>query len=171
MQTQELERTFLIKYLPENILNGEYKQIIDIYFPVDSKHPKLRLRKRGDEYELTKKTLVNEGDASNQIEQTITLSEDEYQSIAKLPGKKIHKLRYKYDYNGYICEIDVFKENLEGLILVDFEFDNLEDLNNFQMPDFCLADVTQVDFIAGGMLAGKTIDEVKDKLQDLNYSI
>ena len=37
------------------------------------------------------------------------------------------------------------------------------------MPDFCLAEVTQEEFIAGGMLCGKSFEDIKDKLEKFGY--
>jgi len=53
-------------------------------------------------------------------------------------------------------EIDVFKDDLDGLILMDVEFDDSLLMNAFEMPNFCVADVSQEDFFAGGLLCGKT---------------
>lgn len=165
----ELEKTYLAKFIPDNIKNCKSKEIIDIYIPKVSEHPQIRLRKNGDKFEITKKSPVKEGDASCQQEQTISLTELEFNELAKLEGKRICKVRYFYDYNGRTAEIDIFKELLEGLVLVDFEFDNSEEKDNFQMPDFCLADVTQEKFIAGGMLCGKSYKDIEERLGRLGY--
>ena len=37
------------------------------------------------------------------------------------------------------------------------------------MPDFCLADVTQEVFIAGGMLCGKCYKDIEDDLARIGY--
>ena len=37
------------------------------------------------------------------------------------------------------------------------------------MPDFCLADVTQEVFIAGGMLCGKKYESIRVPLEHLGY--
>lgn len=37
------------------------------------------------------------------------------------------------------------------------------------MPEFCLADVTQDAFIAGGMLAGKSFKDIEKDLGKFNY--
>jgi CYTH domain-containing protein len=67
-------------------------------------------------------------------------------------------------------EIDVFQGNLKGLILVDVEFDNEKDREEFVMPDFCLADVTQETFLAGGMLCGKSYKDIENDLNRFNYN-
>jgi CYTH domain-containing protein len=167
----ELEKTYLAKKIPENLKNCKFKEIIDVYIPKDSEHPKLRLRKDGDKFELTKKEPVNNEDASHQKEQTIILTEIEFNALnQQLEGKRIRKIRYFYDYNGRIAEFDVFQDKLSGLVVVDFEFATLDEKENFQMPDFCLADVTQEVFIAGGMICGKSYEDVEDNLNKFQYN-
>lgn len=165
----ELEKTYLAKYLPEGLKDCKYKEIIDIYIPKSSVHPTLRIRKNGDRYEMTKKEPVVKGDSSEQEEQTIILTEKEFNELFKLDGKSTHKIRYYYDYNGRIAEVDVFLDDLLGLVLVDFEFENILEKNSFNMPEFCLAEVTQEEFLAGGMICGKSYKEIEENLKRYNY--
>jgi CYTH domain-containing protein len=65
--------------------------------------------------------------------------------------------------------VDVFQDELSGLVLVDFEFKEVTDKNNFEMPDFCLSDVTQDKFFAGGMLCGKKYSDIEVHLGELGY--
>lgn len=165
----ELEKTYLARYIPEGLRNCDCAEVIDIYIPADSVHPKLRIRKNGKKHEITKKQPVYGNDASHQMEQTIKITEDEFDGLSKIAGKRIHKLRYFYNYNGRTAEIDVFQGPLEGLVLVDFEFKTTEGKDKFDMPDFCLADVTQEEFIAGGMLCGKSYEDIMDNLKKFGY--
>jgi len=73
MKSVELERTFLVKSLPD-IGNCESKVIVDVYLPKTSPHPVLRIRKNGSKYEITKKSPVT-NDASIQNEHTIILGQ------------------------------------------------------------------------------------------------
>ena len=165
----ELEKTYLARKLPEGLKSCKFKEIIDIYIPKASKHPKLRIRKNGNKFEATKKEPVSNQDASRLEEQTIILTEAEFDSFKELDGKKVRKLRYYYDYNRKIAEIDVFQDSLRDLVLVDFEFATIEEKDNFEIPDFCLADVTQEVFTAGGMICGKNYENIKDSLERFNY--
>lgn len=165
----ELENTYLIKELPKGLEDCDIKEIIDVYLPVASSHPVMRLRKNGDIFEFTKKYPINEGDASEQVEETIILDQKEFNILNTLDGKRIHKIRHYYKHNGHIAEIDIFKGPLDGLVVADFEFSKIEDKNSFIMPDFCLVDITQETFVAGGMLAGKSYNEIKNDLDRLGY--
>jgi CYTH domain-containing protein len=165
----ELEKTYLAKYLPEGLENCKYKEILDIYLPTEARHPTLRIRKNGDKYEITKKEPIA-NDPSEMKEETTTLTKEEFDELNKnLIGKRVRKLRYYYGYNGRIAEVDIFQDSLIGLIVIDFEFDNVEDKNTFHMPEFCLIDITQEEFIAGGMVCGKNYEDIEDNLRILGY--
>ncbi len=165
----ELERTFLLKYKPKGLEESESKEIIDIYIPDSSPHAVLRIRKAGDKYFITKKTIISGTDSSEMQEQTIPLSKEEWEALSTLKGRRFRKIRHYYPFEGKTAEIDVYLDGLEGLVVVDFEFTNIEDKNKFQMPDFCLLDVTQEETTAGGMLAGKEYKDIESFLNQHNY--
>jgi len=165
----ELEKTYLAKTIPENLQDCKFKEIIDVYIPKGSEHPKLRLRKNGEKFEITKKEPVVEGDASHQEEQTIKLTKIEFEALNGLEGKRVRKLRYNFDYNNRTAEVDVFQDALEGLVLVDFEFETIEEKDKFEMPNFCLADITQELFTAGGMICGKSYKDIESDLERFGY--
>lgn len=165
----ELERTYLAKSIPKNLKNYESKDIIDIYFPKNARHPTLRVRKIGNKYEITKKEPVD-NDPSYQKEQTIPLTKEEFNELSKLDGRKTHKIRYYYNYNNKVAEIDVFQGPLHSLIIVDLEFNSIEEKDSFEMPEFCLVDITSEEFIAGGMICGKSYEDIENNLKKYNYS-
>jgi len=70
---------------------------------------------------------------------------------------------------GRPAEIDVYHEKLAGLVVIDFEFDNEVEKNEFTTPDFVLADVTQDEAVAGGFLAGKSIEDIMPLLDKYGY--
>ena len=164
----ELEKTYLLKFVPDGLHNCENKEIIDIYIPKIREHPTLRIRKDGNKFEVTKKEPVTD-DASKQMEQTIQLLEEEFTEFQKLDGKVVSKRRYLYRYYNKIAEVDVFQGELKGLVLIDFEFDTEKEKDEFEMPDFCLADVTHELFLAGGMLCGKSYEDIENDLKRFDY--
>jgi len=165
----EIERTFLIKYIPTGLDKCKSIEIVDICIPRATRHPVLRLRQRGDVFEMTKKYPVSGKDSSEQEEHTINLTKEEFDELAQIEGKRFRKIRYLYPCGERMAEIDIYQDELEGLGVVDFEFEKAEEKNNFVMPDFCLVDVTQSEEIAGGMLAGKKYADVEDFLKKHNY--
>lgn len=171
---EELELTYLAKYIPENLASSPHKKIVDIYIPIIEGHPKTRIRRSGEKFEITKKQPLVENDSSHQIEDTIALTKKEYEALIQIPGKRVSKVRYYLNREGINYEIDIFNEGLYGLVLVDVEFNTIAEKNAFQKPDFCLVDVTQEEFVAGGLLAGegvlgKNYKEVETHLSKFGY--
>ncbi len=169
----ELERTFLAKYLPANLDQCKKKEIIDIYIPGDSSHPTLRIRKNGDKHEITRKTLAKEGNQNILKEDTIPISAEEFKLLQSTNGRVLHKIRYYYPHNGQIAEIGIHQGPLQGLVLIDFEFENEEVMNAFEMPDFCLVDVKEAGVklaLAGGLLCGKSYAEIEEQLNAIGYN-
>lgn len=165
----EYEKTYLLKSLPAGIEQANYVLISDIFIPELAGHPQVRLRQKGDEYVITKKYPVNSGDSSKQFEHTIELDKDEFDALASCSDKGFVKRRYFMEFGGRPAEIDIYHEKLEGLAVIDFEFDTEEEKDQFEMPDFVLADVTQEEAIAGGFLAGKTIDDIIPLIEKYGY--
>lgn len=165
----ELEFRYLAKRLPGGYKNCKKKEILDIYLPTTSRHPILRVRKDGNRFEITKKSPVNKGDSSVQLEQTIPLTPEEFAAFEKINGKRVRKIRYYYPHDGLTAQIDVFQDDLAGLVLIDFEFKSEDQKNSFEKPDFCLTDVTNEEFIAGGMVCGKKYSDLQAKLDKFEY--
>lgn len=169
MTETELELTYLAKELPPDLATKPSKMLVDVYYPSADPHPLLRIRQKGDSYEITKKVMANGTDSSHMLEHTISLSPEEFAALTAAPGKRVAKRRYDFEYQGRKAEIDVFDGDLEGLVVVDFEFTDRDNQLSFQMPDFCLADVTQEAFIAGGKLAGKSYADIQADLDRYGY--
>jgi CYTH domain-containing protein len=166
----ELEKTFLARHIPAGVIDSPSREIIDNYIPGTSTHPVVRIRKNGNQYEITKKQPIDAADASRQIEQTISLTADEWHELNSLNGKQIRKIRYQFPWKDLIAEFDVFQDELSGLVLVDLEFTNDAQKESCGIPDFCLAEVTQEKFIAGGKLSGKSYSDIEPQLAIFNYS-
>lgn len=166
----EIEKTYLAKFIPEELRNSPNKEIIDIYIPDPAAdYPHLRVRKSGDDYTITKKQVVPGEDYSHQTEQTIKLSAGEFDFFRRHSERFTDKCRYYYSFAGMIVEFDVFRGELAGLVVIDFEFKDEEEYKKFQPPEFCLADVTNEDFICGGTLSGKNYSEIEPDLKRFNY--
>lgn len=161
----ELEKTYLVKLLP-NLKDFDFSlEMKDLYISAGSDHPQIRLRKQGTKLFLTKKIPVTSGEGFE--EYTIPLSEKEYAVFEEVKGKVLIKTRYiKSISDGIICHLDIYKENLRGLVVVDFEFKSEETLRNFITPDYCLVEIPKKSSLAGGLLAGKSFSDVEEWLNN-----
>jgi CYTH domain-containing protein len=90
--------------------------------------------------------------------------------LSKSNARRVEKIRYSGLIDGRPVEVDVFAGALQGLVLIDFEFPDPQQLRQFVMPEICLADVTQETFLAGGMLAGKSLADIMGSLSDFGYA-
>ena len=165
----EYEKTYLLKYIPEAVKGADSSIIRDTYIPESVSHAHLRLRDKDNSYVITKKQPVEGNNSSIQYEHTIQLDRDEYESLVKCSGKDFVKTRFFVELAGRPAELDIYGEKLSGLVVVDFEFANADEMAEFSMPDFCLADVTQDSVIAGGYLAGKSYADIADHLKTYGY--
>jgi len=165
----ELEKTYLVKSLPAGIENAKSVLIRDIYIPESAGHAHLRLRQKDDTYVITKKQPVTGNDSSHQSEHTIELEKEEFEALAKCSTKDFVKRRYFMELSGRPAEVDVYHEKLAGLVVIDFEFDGEAEKDEFTTPDFVLADVTQDESVAGGFLAGKSIEDIMPLLDKYGY--
>ena len=73
---------------------------------------------------------------------------------ASLQGLRITKLRHRLQSpTGIVLSVDRFLGGLDGLIMVEAEFDTLELMNGFPAPDFAGREVTDDPRYSGGHLA------------------
>jgi CYTH domain-containing protein len=165
----ELEKTYLAKYLPKGLKKCHKVEMIDRYIPVSRLHPSIRIRKKDNYFELSRKVPISLKDLSIQEEINIKLDKDEYQALIKIPAKAVHKIRYYFPYQGRRAEIDIFLGKLKGLVTIEFEFKNIKEMRKFKMPDFCLADVTHEKQSAGGHIAGRSYQDLKPLLGAYGY--
>lgn len=169
MTELELELTFLAKEIPKEIDGITAILLVDYYLPEDSEHPKLRIRNKAGDYEITKKIPISGTDSSAQTEHTIKLTKDEFEALRASSKRMVEKDRYNVTIAGYPAEVDVFKGKLEGLVLIDFEFDSYENQAAFVKPAVCLADITQDKWAAGGVLSATSYEDLKPILDDYGY--
>lgn len=175
---KELERRFLPRYLPDIPTYSTIELIEDFYIPASVEHPKMRLRRVGDRIDLQRKSVDGAGiDASMMIEYRIeNISVEEFTAIRAIPHKKLLKKRISFTHivsenpsDNYMIEFGIFLEDLEGLVVVDFEFLNEEQMRKFAMPRFCLKEVTNEEFLAGGMLCGRSYRDIEERLSNFGY--
>ena len=149
----EIEKKYLVNYMPEEIANAHVKVIEQAYLSVN---PVVRIRKSNNRYILTYKSHdnidVNEFSdicMSNEVE--LPLTKDSYEHLkTKADGMIISKKRYNIplaiyssEYGKLKAELDVFYGDLQGLVFVEVEFDNVVQAQNFVPPDWFGKDVSE----------------------------
>lgn len=133
----EIERKYLVKYLPEKLEEYEQKHIAQGYLCTN---PVLRIRRSNDAYFLTYKgpgLMARE-------EHEFPLSAEAFEHmLPKVDGVLIEKIRYMIPLDEkHTAELDVFQGVLAPLRLVEVEFESIEDAENFVAPEWFGDDVT-----------------------------
>lgn len=156
----ENELSFLVARLPD--LSGLRKEEIEqLYLPPNQEGIPLRLRRRGEHYELTEKTDVAPGDMSRKREVTIGLNRAAFEAIKPLAERGLAKTRYVCGLpSGLAAEIDVFHGPLEGLVMVEVEFPSEKARAAFVPPDWFGRDVSQEEWSSNYYLAGKSYADI-----------
>ena len=132
----EIERKFTIKKLPDNLASYPCHYIEQGYL---STEPVVRIRRQNEDYLLTYKgtgMLARE-------EYNLPLTKEAYEHMKpKADGIIITKKRYNIPYGEYTIELDVFEDDLDGLIIAEVEFPSTNAAENFCPPEWFLEDVT-----------------------------
>lgn len=135
----EIERRFLIKDISKlDLSKYKSKRIIQDYLYKD-KFTAIRKRQTIKDnktiYTYTVKTNKI-GLSVNEIEQVITL--EQYNNLKVNPNfNHIDKTRYLIPYKDNLTiELDIFKENFNGIIFAEIEFKSEEQANSIELPSW-----------------------------------
>lgn len=132
----EIEKKFLVTNIDFNLDNYNYDNITQGYI---STSPVIRIRQKSNTFFLTCKSkglLVRD-------EFEIEITKDEYLKLMdKIDNYLITKRRYYIPYKNLNIELDVFENQLKGLVIAEVEFSSIEEANSFISPNWFGIDVT-----------------------------
>jgi adenylate cyclase len=157
--SKEIERKFITRDLPDNLLNEASPiSIIQGYIALEAEGKEVRLRNANDHYTLTVKSsgsLIRE-------ELEITLSKDQFHSLwPSTLHRRILKERYKVNWNTHTLEVDRYQHPLNGLFIIEIEFDNEMAANRFVPEKWMGKEVTQLNVLKNKNLFNfKSLEEV-----------
>lgn len=134
----EIERKYLIRNLPD-LSSCDKKEIIQNYLVTGDESIRIRCIKHNgvSKYKLTYKS----GSGLVRRETEIGISERTFNELKQKCGIPIIKSRYVYNDNGYIYEIDKFK-NCQINPFVEVEFKSKEEAEKFTPPSWFGLEVT-----------------------------
>ena len=138
----ELERRWLLTSLPDGADAGA--AIYDRYI----EGTRLRLRRVGSEHKLAQKEAASAPDYAVTVITNIYLSREEYDVLAVLPALELRKRRHHLGRYS----IDVFEDDLAGLVLAETEFASEEEMRAHPDPQFAVRDVSGDIRYTGGWL-------------------
>ena len=164
----ERERRYLLRDLPEGLTRADHHlQITDNYLT----GTRLRIRKVRDPktnkwvVKFTQKFAPNTHDFSRTIITNTYLSAIEAEMLSMFDANEIRKNRYKFEFEGRTFSIDMFIGDLLGLVLAETGFESDEEMDNFPLPSFALADVTNNELFTGGRLSELTFADIQSEIE------
>lgn len=162
----ERERRFLLRELPQPLTRAsEHLQITDNYIT----GTRLRLRKirvpatKERTWKLTQKFTPSPADFSRAIITNIYLTPYEYEVFSVFEGNELRKNRYPFEHEGRSYAIDLFLGALWGLILAETGFKTDEEMDDFNMPPFAVADVSYDEMFTGARLVELSFEDLREE--------
>ncbi len=158
--TGEFERRFLLSETPAGVEHP--KRIVDHY--VDG--TRLRVRSVSEQAtstpqrKLGHKRRLTEDDPTAVMHTSLYLNEAEFEVLVALPGRRLVKTRWSLTLGDHAFCVDVFEEDLTGLIVLEVDLGDPETLKTFAPPAWAGPEITHIEDLTGGGLAGKTYQDI-----------
>jgi CYTH domain-containing protein len=135
----EIERKFLVKWLPAGWKRRPSSAIVQGYFPMASKDMEIRLRRKGSKHFIA----IKGGHGRRRLEEEIRIAKPMFRALWPLTGSaRISKRRYEIPCDGKTIETDVYQGPHRGLRTAEIEFDSTRESRRFQPPDWLGREIT-----------------------------
>jgi CYTH domain-containing protein len=133
----EVERKFLVPE-PPDLAGTESNEIEQGYLAVGA-DGEVRLRRKGEALLLTAKR----GAGISRDEAEVELDSDPFERLWPLTeGRRLHKRRHLIPDGDLTIELDVYKGDLEGLVVAEIEFASEDQAGRFEPPGWIGEEVT-----------------------------
>jgi CYTH domain-containing protein len=131
----EIERKFKVEALPEHLL-GPGSAIRQGYLSIAPVEIRLRAQDAG--HELTVKSLGG----LRRVEVALPLTPEQFDELWPLATAFVEKTRHRVGLADGVADLDVYGGKLEGLRVVEVEFDSEERAGSFAPPDWFGDEIT-----------------------------
>jgi adenylate cyclase len=128
---REIERKFLVKWLPDDLKQSRRLIIDQGYLAAESPGRQVRLRKTGRTASLTFKA----GRGGHREEREIKLTPKQFAALwPGTAGRRLRKVRYEIPWDNVLIEIDIYRGRHSGLVVAEVEFPNRASCRRFKAP-------------------------------------
>lgn len=142
----EIERRFWIEKTPTIQKKRKKEEIIQWYCLDPNNKEKIRIRKiiHDDTKKIRYTKTIKHGKwlVREEIESSIT-SKDWKQLRPQAQKTSLKKTRYYIPHKNHSIELNIFHENLEGIILAEVEFQSIEESKSLKVPERFWSEVTE----------------------------
>ncbi|HEY6153998.1 MAG TPA: CYTH domain-containing protein [Candidatus Udaeobacter sp.] len=131
LHNREIERKFLVQWLPDNLKRARHLIIEQGYLATESAGRQVRLRKSGKATSLTFKV----GRGSHREEREVKLSTKQFATLwPGTAGRRLRKVRYEIPWDGLLIEVDIYRGRHSGLVVAEVEFPDTATCRRFEPP-------------------------------------
>lgn len=155
----EIERKFLIKELPD--LTHMQPIHYERYFVINTSNQHVRVQKKGNRFELETKVKINELEFHKDKQE---ISKAYFLELSHNCNKAIVRDSYLIHKNPNIT-IKKYFDDYEGLIRAEIEYDNMEQINTFVLPDWLGKEITGTELANDNKLITLDRNKFLKKLQ------
>ena len=128
---REIERKFLVKWLPDGLKQSRSFVIEQGYLATESAGRQVRIRKRGHTASLTFKARRD----SHREEREVKLSPKQFAALwPGTAGRRLRKVRYEIPWENVLIELDIYRGRHAGLVVAEVEFPNRASCRRFKAP-------------------------------------
>lgn len=147
MKNTEIERKYLVKYMPERFYAYNHKELEQAYLSFGDdgdleKRIRLMRSRLTVHYLYTEKSSGTLSREENEFE----ISKKEFDRLAsEAVSKFVKKARYYIPLSDgkLLAELDVYHSELSGLVTVEVEFESLADSEAFTPPEWFGDEITE----------------------------
>jgi len=158
----------LVKYLPNNLNQFKPTEIQVGDFFNSNAIDALKIRQKGDNYHLIKKEASS---AQERIEHIIHIKEGEFKTLIGATIQSHKKVRYLFPLNNLMCELDIYKDKLNGYVRAEVEFNSEEEMNNFIPPEWFAEEITDINHEIHEDLGVVTFDQMKERYRQRGIAL
>jgi len=137
----EIERKFLVDAVPDDLDGRRSSSIEQGYVAIDPDGTEVRIRRRDGASTLT----VKSGGGLARVEEELAIGDAAFARLWPLTaGRRIEKVRHVIRTSDprVVIELDVYRGDLEGLVVAEVEFAGEDEAHAFTPPPWFGADVT-----------------------------
>ncbi len=138
-QPVEVERKFLVRNLPPNLDSYEHQTIRQGYLAIGVDGSEARIRDRAGDFTMTVKSkgTLSRGEWETEIDK------DQFETLwPATNGKRVEKTRFTIPLGDVEIELDIYEDDLMGLVSAEVEFTDEDSASAFEVPEWFAVDVT-----------------------------
>jgi len=156
----EIERKFLVDRLPGDLDACPAADIDQGYIAITEDGVEVRIRSYGGRSFLT----IKSGGVEARLEEEMEIEQRRFGSLWPLTaGRRIRKRRYLISSaNGIRIELDVYRDDLSGLVTAEVEFDSRDAAAAFTAPPWLGREITDEPGYKNQRLAVDGLPETTD---------